>query len=182
LPFIAGGLFPGSPLLAAIVKRPGDSLWAFEKYEEPVEILKESLSGFEKTYVKAENGFQGLKSLLPPSSKRCLVLIDPPYERPEEYAELALTLSSLADKFLQGTYILWYPHSKRLGMLEPVLEKVKRWGDHVLTIDYYLKHKNPDEGLIGAGLCIMNPPFLLKYDLEQAMPDLRTLGFEVILS
>ncbi len=181
-PSVERGLFPGSPLLAAILKRPIDSLWPFEKYEEPREALKESLAGFEKTYVKEGDGFQGLKSLLPPPSKRCLVLIDPPYERPEEYSEVALTLDVLAYKFRQGTYILWYPHSKRLGMWNPILEQTKIWGDRSLTIDYYLQHKHSDERLTGAGLLILNPPFKLKSDLQQAIPDLKQLGFDLILS
>jgi len=180
-PILAQGIFPGSPILAAILKRTGDSLWAFEKYEEPFSALENALIRFEKTYAKQDNGLSGLKSLRPPAYKRSIVLIDPPYERLEEYTELAQTLEYAAKKFLQGTYIIWYPHSKRVGIMSPIFEVAKKWGEKVLIVDYY-RNNGDLEGLSGAGLLVLNPPFNLKDQLNAARDDLASLGFELVLS
>jgi len=175
------GVFPGSPLLAAMLKRESDPFWAFEKYEEPYSALQSNLQGFSKTYAKHAHGLLGLKGLLPPQSKRSIVLIDPAYERLEEYTELLQTLEWAFQIFPQGTYIIWYPHSKRAGVMNDILHLAGEWGDKVLRVDYACT-QGDGEGLKGAGLCILNPPYSLKQHLEEAKADFQILGLELSLT
>lgn len=173
------GCLPGSPCLADELKRPEDHLWAFEKYEEPFKGLQNFLEGRENTHLRMEDGYAGLKALLPPISKRAIVIIDPPYERPEEYNELAKALQYVYKKFPQGTYMIWYPHSKRIGVMEPVFDVARQWGEKVLRVDYYSREVT--EGLTGAGLLIINPPFSLQAALEDSRSECESLGLDLAI-
>jgi 23S rRNA (adenine2030-N6)-methyltransferase len=43
------------------------------------------------------------------------VLIDPPYEAPDEFARLAEALKQAQRKWASGIYLLWYPIKDRSG-------------------------------------------------------------------
>lgn len=175
-------VFLGSSGLAASMKRDEDSLWAFEKMTTPFEALSHAIGHYDKVYIRQENGLAALKALLPPPSRRALVLIDPPYERLEEYTELGITIKWLQQRFPQGTYMIWYPHSRREGVLSSLFQAALGW-EKQLWIDYSRADYNASEnlGLQGSGLLIFNPPYQLQQDLECARQSLGYLGLKITL-
>ena len=46
---------------------------------------------------------------MPPKERRGLVLIDPPFEQPDEFSRLAAGLAAAHRKWPTGIYLLWYP-------------------------------------------------------------------------
>jgi 23S rRNA (adenine2030-N6)-methyltransferase len=52
-----------------------------------------------RVMVHRGDGFQGLKALLPPPSRRGLVLIDPPYEDKRDYSHVAQVLADALTRF-----------------------------------------------------------------------------------
>src|SRR5690606_22051993 len=82
--------YPGSPWLALRALRDKDRLRLFEMHPSEVEVLKHNLSQQDKlasrqTMVYEADGFAGLKALLPPPTRRGIVLIDPSYEDKNDY-------------------------------------------------------------------------------------------------
>ena len=49
--------------------------------------------------IQRADGFAGLKALLPPPSRRGLVLIDPPYEDKDDYRKVKVALDGEIDTF-----------------------------------------------------------------------------------
>ena len=69
-----------------VYARPQDRLAAIEKHPEEVIILKQALAPWRKARVEEGDGYARLLALLPPPERRGLVLIDPPFEAPDEFA------------------------------------------------------------------------------------------------
>ena len=89
--------------------RRADRLVVNELHPEDREQLAELFSGDPQTKVLSLDGWAVLKSLLPPKERRGVVLVDPPFEQPGEFARLARGLRDAVERFATGTVMLWYP-------------------------------------------------------------------------
>lgn len=164
-------LYPGSPWLASRLMRPGDQLRLFELHSTDVQLLRRTFS--ENRLIKAEatDGFLGLKSVLPPQSRRGLVLIDPSYEIKDDYRRVVAALKESLVRFATGTYAVWYPLLQRP---EPgqLVDKLKRLPvDSWLHASLSVRAPAADGfGMHGSGLFIVNPPWQLATTLKTLMP------------
>jgi 23S rRNA (adenine2030-N6)-methyltransferase len=118
--------------------------------------------------LRREDGFTGLKSLLPPPSRRACIFIDPPYEVKEDYKTLPASLTEALGRFPTGIYIIWYPLlGNRDASLSGTLLDFHR-GNRCRV---ELRTAVPaDRGMYGSGLVVYNPPWTLKAALESVMP------------
>src|SRR5437764_13086629 len=80
--------YPGSPLITAQLLRPQDRLTAIEKHPEEFAALKEVLAPYRNATSESTDGYARALKLLPPPSRRGLVLVDPPFESPDEFSAL----------------------------------------------------------------------------------------------
>jgi 23S rRNA (adenine2030-N6)-methyltransferase len=100
--------YPGSPQFARALARPGDRLVLCEKVPEVAALLKQSLHGDRRMAVHLRDGYEA-HSLLPPAEKRGLMLIDPPFERTDEFDAIAGLIGKSVARFAGGVYAAWYP-------------------------------------------------------------------------
>jgi 23S rRNA (adenine2030-N6)-methyltransferase len=150
-------LYPGSPLIAAQLLRPQDRLTAIEKHPEEFASLKETLGPFRNAAAEQGDGYARALKLLPPPSRRGLVLIDPPFERPEEFSDLARTLRDATRKFATGVILAWYPVKSEAETRAFIGEVLAGGVTKALAIDASI---SAAEGKLGrAGLLAINPPF-----------------------
>lgn len=171
--------YPGSPWLALQLMRPQDRLRCFEAHPTEVRVLHDNLEAAHRRQVQVfgEDGFAGLKALLPPVSRRGLVVIDPSYEDKRDYAKARRTLMEAMERFATGTMMLWYPLVRRRELMLlldqlPGLPGVTDW------LDVRLQVGAPPEdgyGLYGSGVFVINPPYTLAAELQEAMPVLWQL-------
>ena len=77
--------YPGSPLIAQSMMREEDRLILMELHPEEFKILKQNLSGDQRVACHHQDGYQGLAAFLPPKERRGLILIDPPFEKENEW-------------------------------------------------------------------------------------------------
>ena len=68
-----------------------------------------NLRGDARAKAIAIDGWTALNAYVPPKERRGLVLIDPPFEQPDEFARLAQGLAAAHRKWPTGIYLLWYP-------------------------------------------------------------------------
>jgi 23S rRNA (adenine2030-N6)-methyltransferase len=128
--------------------------------------------------VRAADGFAGLKSVLPPPSRRGLVLVDPSYEDKQDYDRVLDAMRDALKRFATGIYAVWYPlvQRKEAHRMAGELEQLAT-GD---WLHVSLKVCAPPEdglGLYGSGLFVFNPPWNLEGTLRGTMPALaRLLG------
>ena len=67
------------------------------------------LRGDNRAKAVAIDGYTALNAYVPPKERRGLVLIDPPFEQPDEFEQLAQGLAGAHRKWPTGIYALWYP-------------------------------------------------------------------------
>lgn len=163
--------YPGSPALARLLMRPGDQQRLFELHPTDERILASYAQGQRGIEVHHGDGFEGLKSQLPPSTRRGVVLIDPSYELNADYARVVATLRDALHRFAEGVYLVWYPQvtkveaaqlPRRLMALAP-----RGWLHARLTVQ---RTDAQGFGLGGSGMFVFNPPYTLHDELAGVLP------------
>ena len=191
-------IYPGSPFVteALLRQEPRDKLWLFELHPTDSKALLGHVDQLEakkrQVSVKREDGFEGLRALLPPPSRRGLVLIDPSYEIKSDYGRVGACLQESLKKFATGTYMVWYPviprpeaHELPRRLKTLANHAGKPWLHATLNIGQSPERARthtpgeqaPRPGLTASGVFLVNPPHTLKATLQQALPAvLEVLG------
>lgn len=166
-------LYPGSPAVAKAFSRRQDSAHLFELHSTDINYLTEFCQRWNKSHVKQSDGYQGILSLLPPPSRRGVVLIDPPYELKEDYTKAVKTIISAYKKFATGTYILWYPVVKRELIDKMQTQFTSSEVKNILQVEFCMQADTDAYGMTGTGLFIVNPPWQLAQQLQLILPYLK---------
>jgi len=188
-----GGLlnYPGSPMIAHHLLREQDKLKLFEMHPTDIRTLQtnvDALKAGRQVTVMHEDGFNGLPKYLPPSTRRGLVFIDPSYEIKLDYERVVVAVSIGMKRFSTGTYVVWYPiiprpqaHSLPRHLTNLARQADKPWLHATLRIktgartDGVAGEKAKPVGLVDSGVVIINPPFTLYEQLQQALPQMVQL-------
>jgi 23S rRNA (adenine2030-N6)-methyltransferase len=187
-------VYPGSPFVVHSLLRQDvrDKLRLFELHPTDSKALAahvEQLHAGRQVGLDRVDGFEGLKALLPPPSRRGLVLIDPSYEIKSDYAKVTACLQDALRRFATGVYMVWYPviprpeaHELPRRLKTLANQAGKPWLHATLSIGQdEAKAAVPGEtrrqGLTASGVFVINPPHTLKPGLQQALPQLlQVLG------
>ena len=175
--------YPGSPFILARLLRPQDRLKLFELHPKEIDILRHNIGELKQSKqidIYAEDSFARLKGLLPPPSRRGLVLIDPSYEDKQDYRYLELALEEALQRFATGCYAIWYPILSRResAALPDRLKKIaaihkRSW----LHTELRVENAPGERRLQASGMFIINPPWTLEKQLAEALPILtKALG------
>lgn len=168
--------YPGSPWLTLDALRDRDRLRLFEMHPTESGVLSRNLAERDQVSQRqvtlySADGFEGMKSLLPPPTRRGLVLIDPSYEDKQDYRRTLTAVKEGIKRFATGTYAVWYPLVQRREATDMARQMerlpVKSWLHATLTV------KRPAAngfGLHGSGMFLVNPPWTLHEALKEAMP------------
>ena len=168
--------YPGSPELARRLLRPQDRGALWELHPTDAELLKERFSVDRRFRVFAADGIAGLRSVLPPPSRRGLVLTDPSYEVKDDYERVPAMLSDALRRFATGVYIVWYPLLGREDAMALPGRLMSLYRGTRCTAELrVLKSTGSERGLYGSGLAVFNPPWTLRADLEASLPYLAEL-------
>lgn len=173
--------YPGSPWLTLDALRDRDRLRMFEMHPNESGILASNLENLgrvnlRQTTIYATDGFVGMQALLPPPTRRGMVLIDPSYEDKQDYKRTLNAVKEGIKRFATGTYAVWYPLVQRREATDMVRSfenlQVKNWLHVSLTVK---KPASEGFGLHGSGMFIVNPPWTLHAALKESMPALTKL-------
>ncbi len=180
-PYLEKGLYAGSAELEAVYARKQDIIHFSELHKEAAEKLQENMKKRNaKTIVHVQDSYKSLSSLLPPLVKRGLILCDPSYEDKSDYNQAAEALSNAHKKWNTAVIALWYPLLSRkkneTTQMISALESACKIGVNLceyLNVQLIVKdeaemQKEDGAHLYGSGMFIMNPPYLLKENLEEA--------------
>jgi 23S rRNA (adenine2030-N6)-methyltransferase len=167
-------LYPGSPWFVGKCLDKGDRARLFELHPQDFKLLNRNFGGDRAIKVEQLDGFSGLKSILPPPTKRALVVIDPPYEQAKEYDMVVNSLEQSLKKFATGVYAVWYPlinRNTKQNASEKMVGKLNKLGaKSTLEVNFCVNGKDEDAGMYGSGLFIINPPWNLEKQLNQGLP------------
>jgi 23S rRNA (adenine2030-N6)-methyltransferase len=162
-----GGMaYPGSPALMKAMARKSDRLVLCELHPEEASRLREAMGPSRSIQVHEDDGYRRLKSLVPPAERRGLVLIDPPFEQPEELLQLSSAFIAAHRKWPTGVYLLWFP-IKDHGMLERFVAELK--SSLITKLSLVTLDVGRAEGLSKTGLVLANAPYTLEADWAPAL-------------
>lgn len=176
--------YPGSPLLALRAMRPADKLRLFELHPADVKLLAQNITGAapdaqKRVAIKQEDGFTGMKALLPPPSRRGLVLIDPAYEDKRDYLQVVTAIKEGLQRFATGTFMVWYPllqKNESITLAGKLKKLAPEWLNATLTVQ---PPAADGMGMHGSGVFLINPPWTLTAALKDTLPWLaETLAIE----
>lgn len=175
------GRYPGSPLIAARMLRGSDRLVAIEFHAGEYTVLKNQLAGVRQARVLHADGYRELPRLLPPPERRAVVLIDPPYEREDEFPRAAEAAIAAHRRFATGIYLIWYP-AKVLPLVSATEGELLNAGIRSalrIDIDVGAKPLPLGEGrgpaMTATGLLVVNPPFGFADEMEAILPFLSSV-------
>lgn len=169
-------MYPGSPLLAAQALRASDRLVLCETQDDEATLLRASLRGDPRAHVHQRDGYAALKALLPPTERRGLVLIDPPFEQQaQEFRVIESALMEARARWPTGVYAVWFPIKQR-ATIRPFLRWLGARGwNEVLYAELLVRADNSPLRLNGCGMVVVNAPWRLDAALAPMLPALRSL-------
>ena len=180
-------IYPGSPFIAQKFLSGRDKLKLFELHPTDFKSLSgniEQLGAGRQVSVTREDGFEVLKTFLPPPARRAMVLCDPSYEIKTDYARVVACMADAVKRFATGTYVVWYPiiprpeaHDLPRKLKTLAVKAGRGWLNATLTVkssklttDATGDVKRP--GLPASGMFVINPPHTLKAELQAALPQM----------
>ncbi|MEY3724890.1 MAG: hypothetical protein RLZZ365_825, partial [Pseudomonadota bacterium] len=128
--------------------------------------------------VRQQDGFIFLKSLLPPLSRRGLILMDPSYELRSDYRAVESSLNEALGRFVTGTYLIWYPvlqRSESLQLIKRLRTLSEQFQRPWLRVELRIAHSVGEKRLQSSGVWVINPVWTLAPFLEKTLPILQTV-------
>jgi 23S rRNA (adenine2030-N6)-methyltransferase len=164
--------YPGSAEIALRLLRADDRLYVNELHPEDHAALAAAMAGDRRVKATALDADVAIKSLLPPLERRGVVLIDASYERKDEAERAVRMLRHGLERFATGVFLLWYPVtggeiSTHVVQGARQIAAPKTW-----IAELCVKAPQPQGGLVGSGLVLVNPPWPLTDELAVLLPEL----------
>ncbi len=167
------GLYPGSPALIGALLRPADRLVCCELHPEDHARLRRLMRGEAQVATHLRDGYEAMRAFLPPRERRALVLIDPPYETPDEFTRLTEAIHQGCSKFPSGIFAAWYPIKGRAPARAFHAAIAEAGIRDVVAAELLLREPTDPDRLNGCGLLVVNPPWRF---MEEAEPTLTSLA------
>ena len=183
-------IYPGSPFIEQKFLSGRDKLKLFELHPTDSKSLAgniEQLGVGRQVTVAREDGFEALKTFLPPPARRAMVLCDPSYEMKNDYGRVAACMLDAVKRFATGTYVVWYPiiprpeaHDLPRKLKTLAVKAGRSWLHATLTVKSSKLTTDTEgevirPGLPASGMFIINPPHTLKAELQAALPQMALL-------
>lgn len=179
------GCYPGSPEIERIILRKFDHLYLCDI--NPDEILKLQNNMEQKPFIQSEgiipvilnkNGFDVVDNLTPPQTEYGMVLIDPPYDKNDDFYDSQETICKVIKKWPKAIIMLWYPiNTNQSQMLdkEAMINQIinsenAKTLDIQLLADSYENACSKNKKMYGSGVLILNPPNGLEEDIKATIP------------
>ncbi|RYD49947.1 MAG: 23S rRNA (adenine(2030)-N(6))-methyltransferase RlmJ [Sphingomonadales bacterium] len=166
--------YPGSPRVLAQLLRPQDFLILNEKHPDDAYTLRRVMRDTTAA-VHERDAYEFWLAMLPPRTPRGVVLVDPPYEQPDERARITATLAVAHRKWAHGVTVIWYPLKDRAthGRWREQLRKLGI--PKLLGVEHWLYDSDQPGIYNGAGLYIVNPPYAFTQALLPLLDALRAV-------
>jgi 23S rRNA (adenine2030-N6)-methyltransferase len=151
--------YPGSPWFARQLARPQDRLALCEKQPDEFTALREQFQFSPRTTVQEMDGYVALRAMLPPPERRGLVLIDPPFEAQNEFAQIGAALGEGLRRFPSGVFSVWYPLTERARVDAFFAEVFALKPPPTLIAELEIAGEQAGIKMRGCGLLVINPPW-----------------------
>ena len=156
--------YPGSPLIAVHLHRPEDRLVFSELNRNDCAELEAAVGRSRNVAVHLMDGYQALKSFVPPQERRGLVLLDSSFDRAGEFGRVLKALRQAHERWPTGIYAVWYPMMKP-GVMRDFERDIKKTRiPKMLRLELQVRAWKDHAPIHGCGMLVVNPPW--KFDAE----------------
>jgi 23S rRNA (adenine2030-N6)-methyltransferase len=163
-------VYPGSPLFAFHLLREQDRLIACELHPEEEKALRVAVPADKRVQIHCRDGYEALGAFLPPPEKRGLALIDPPYERADEFDVIVKRVGAAYRRWSSGIFMIWYPVKDRPAIWK-FHEGLAATGIRkILCAEFVYDEDVRADKLSGSGMIVINPPWKLDEELKALFP------------
>lgn len=164
------GKYPGSPLLAGRLLRPGDRLIANELHPDDAKTLRMTLGPRKNARVTQTDAYECIRAHVPPPQRRGLVLIDPPYEKKDEFETLIKQMRQWKKRWPEGIYLLWYPVKAHLPVARLKEEAAALGLPDSWAIETLKYPADRPESFNGSGVILFNAPYQIPERVAALLP------------
>jgi 23S rRNA (adenine2030-N6)-methyltransferase len=173
--------YPGSPAIAQTLMRAQDRIALCEANPDERVALIAALGRDGRLSIVGTDGYVALNAYLPPKERRGIVLIDPPFEAPEEAAAVERALERALHKWPSGTYVAWRPIREAQADSRFLNSIAALGAPNILRLELDVGPgpigAHGQEPLARAGLIVVNPPHTLINEARTLLPWLaQSLG------
>ena len=150
-------LYPGSPLLIAGRLRPSDRYLGYELNPPVLDLLAEALAPFAHAEARGGDGYDQARAEAA-RAPGAFVLIDPPFERPDDYLRAADTGAAIARADPRATVAIWTP-LKDMETFDGFLRRLDQAGmKRLLVAEARLRPLANPMKMNGCAVVVLNPP------------------------
>jgi 23S rRNA (adenine2030-N6)-methyltransferase len=162
--------YPGSPALIRQRLRELDQLVACELHPGAHAALQDALRKDSRCHLHRRDAREATRALFPPEPRRGLALLDPAYERVQEYAEIPEMTREIRRRWNTGIIVVWYPllEEGRHPQLRDALLS-RHPGESILFSELRLSEPPRGPGLQGSGMAVLNVPWRLDQQLSETL-------------
>jgi 23S rRNA (adenine2030-N6)-methyltransferase len=166
--------YPGSPAIAQTLMRTQDRVALCEANPDEREALIAALGRDGRLSIVGTDGYVALNAYLPPRERRGVVLIDPPFEAPDEAVAVERAIEQALRKWPTGTYIAWRP-IREARVDAHFLNSIAALGaPNILRLELDVGYApigaHGQQPLARAGLLVVNPPHTLIDEARTLLP------------
>ncbi|ERF60972.1 PF04378 family protein [Treponema socranskii subsp. socranskii VPI DR56BR1116 = ATCC 35536] len=193
------GFYPGSPEIERAFMRAKDCLILSELHPDEIGALQRNMrlnaaatENAPAVHIHHRDGFEALRALTPPKTKRGIVFCDPSYEDASDWEKAANALIETHKRWASATLALWYPlvavkKIERDAMKQKIIAGIKGGKtergilDALLCVNTENSHResalkdvkrSEPPRLYGSGMFVVNPPWKLDEKLGAVLPRL----------
>lgn len=155
--------YPGSPTLIGRALRKGDRYTACELRDDDFALLEQTLGPWPGAKALQTDGF-GIAQREAGKGGRVFVLIDPPFERSDDYERIADTIDMVLSLDPGVCIAVWLP-LKDLETFDAFLRRIEPAAPSFLVAECRLKPLNDPMKMNGCAMVIANAPEGVAADL-----------------
>ena len=150
-------LYPGSPLLIAARLGEEDRYVGFELHPPVLDLLTEALEAFPQAMAQGGDGYDQARTWAAGATGP-LVLIDPPFEQPDDYHRAADAAAAIARADPRATVAIWTP-LKDMETFDGFLRRLDQAGiKRALVAEARLRPLTDPMRMNGCAVVVLNPP------------------------
>ncbi|MBW0158813.1 23S rRNA (adenine(2030)-N(6))-methyltransferase RlmJ [Sedimentimonas flavescens] len=162
--------YPGSPLLAATLLRPIDSIQLCELHPQEFAALRAAMESHGGVFHQ-KDGLQMALALAPPTPRRGVILIDPSWEVKSDYEAIPKLIGQVARKWNVGVIALWYPilapSVTASDAQRAMVRGLRASHPEALISEVRFPPAREGHGMIGSGMFVLNPPWGLEDEAQR---------------
>lgn len=152
----AGDLYPGSPRLIARALRPADRYTGCELRDDDADLLRKTLAPHAKARALQADGFETAAKEAGKGG-RAFVVIDPPFERPDDYDRIVATTRAVLARAPDAVLAIWLP-IKDLETFDAFLRGMETVAKTLLVAELRLRPLTDPMKMNGCAMVMIGAP------------------------